>query len=75
MATKEPKTTRSAAGRPPTGRDDTSVRFERRLARMASAIAGYRGIPSAQLLADIVRGPLTVAYGQMLREIEQKGGP
>jgi predicted DNA-binding ribbon-helix-helix protein len=55
-------------------RDDMTVRLERRLAMMLKSIADYRGITAAELLSDLAREPLTRAYGQMLRELNPKGG-
>jgi hypothetical protein len=58
-------------GRPKTSdRDDGTVRLDRVLIARAKSVASYRGIPVAELLSDLLKGPLDRVYLQMLRELE-----
>jgi hypothetical protein len=54
-------------------RDDVTVKIDRALVGKAKLIATHRGIPVAELLSDLVKGPLDKTYGAMLRELEGKG--
>ncbi len=64
-----------AKGRPKTSeRDDGTVRLDRTLIGRVKMVANYQGVPVAEMLSELVRGPLDKAYGQMLRGLEEKGG-
>lgn len=54
-------------------RNESPVRLDRTLTSRAKAIAAYRGVPVAEILSELVRGPLDKAYAQMLREMEKEG--
>lgn len=61
-------------GRPKTSeRDDVAVKLDRAIASMAKVIAASKGIPLAQLLTEIVEGPVSRAYAARMRELEGKG--
>jgi hypothetical protein len=67
----EPRPMAKAKGRPKVSdRDDGTVRLDRTLIGRAKMVANYRGVPVAQVLSEIVKGPLDKAYAQMLREME-----
>ncbi len=58
------------SGRPKRSeRNDGVVRLDRGLISMAKVLAGYRGVSVAELLSDLVRGPLERGYAQMVREM------
>lgn len=56
------------------GGNESTVRIEKRLAKMARSIADHRGMPIHQLLNELLEGPLERAYLAMLRELEGKQG-
>jgi hypothetical protein len=60
-------------GRPKGVRDDVTVKIDRKLATMAKVIAGRRGVSSAELLSETLRGPLDRAYAQLVRELGPEG--
>jgi hypothetical protein len=61
-------------GRPKTSeRDDATARIDRLLLSRAKTIAGFRGLPVAELLGDLLREPLDREFAKMTRELE-KGG-
>lgn len=61
-------------GRPKSSeRDDITVKIDRTLAGRAKHVAHYRGITVAELLSELVKGPLDKAFNQVLRETEQGG--
>jgi hypothetical protein len=65
----------ASKGRPKrSDRDDVAVKMDRTIVGRAKYVANYRGISVAELLSDLVRGPLDKAYGQMMREIEKAEG-
>jgi hypothetical protein len=60
-------------GRPKTSeRVDGTVRLDRTLIGRAKLVANYQGVSVAELLSELVRGPLDKVYGQMLRGLESK---
>ena len=60
-------------GRPRTSeRDDTTVRIDRTVVGKAKLVAAHRGVSVAELLTEMVRQPLDVAFAQMVREINPK---
>ena len=62
-------------GRPKTSeRHDVTVKVDRRLVGKAKLIATHRGISVAELLTELLDGPVDRAYVAMLRELEGKGG-
>ena len=54
-------------------RNDQAVKIERQLARMANIIAQNRGIPAAELLSDLLRGPLDREWQKELKKLNQLG--
>jgi hypothetical protein len=75
MSMTEGGTMAKSKGRPQrSGRDDTTAKLDRALVGMAKLIATRRGIPVAELLSDLLRGPLEREYAKMLRELEEGGG-
>lgn len=63
-------------GRPKSSeRDDVTVRVDRRVKIRAEAVADFKGIPLAELLTEILRGPVDREFSRMVRELERdKGG-
>lgn len=58
-------------GRPRSSvRDDTSIKFDRRLARRAKMIAGARGISTAEYLSEMTRPMIDRDYVEMMRELD-----
>jgi hypothetical protein len=58
-------------GRPKSSnRDDVTVKIDRTVKGKAELIATHRGVPLAELLSDLLQGPVDRAYLQMLRELE-----
>jgi len=55
-------------------REDVTVKIDRKLVGKAKLIATHQGVSVAELLSDLLDVPLDRAYGQMLRDIEAKGG-
>jgi hypothetical protein len=53
-------------------RDDVTVKIDRALVGKAKLIATHQGVPVAELLSDLVKGPLDKTYAMMLRELEAK---
>jgi hypothetical protein len=73
-ATLEREAMAKAKGRPKRSeRDDVTVKLDRTLVGKAKLVATHQGVPVAELLSDLARGPLDKAYAQMLRELEGKG--
>jgi hypothetical protein len=56
-------------GRPKSERDDVTVKIDRSLVGMAKLIATRKGVSVAELLSDLLQGPLDQAYAEMLREL------
>jgi len=56
-------------------RDDITVRIDRTIVAKAKLVATWLGLEGgvAELLSDLVRGPVDRAYGKMLREIGPEG--
>ena len=56
-------------------RDDTTVRLDRAIVAKAKLVAIWLGLEGgvAELLSDLVRGPVDRAYGKMLRDIGPEG--
>jgi hypothetical protein len=62
-------------GRPKTSaRIDVTVRLDRTIADKARQVAYARGIPIAEYLSEMLRGPIDRAYAQFVREIEKPQG-
>jgi hypothetical protein len=61
-------------GRPESGRDDVSAKIDRAVVGKAKMIATHEGISAAELLTEILRGPIDKRYAQMLRTLERKEG-
>lgn len=60
-------------GRPKTSeRSDQTVKIERGLATKARILAGHLGVSMAELLSDLLRGPLEKRYAQLVKEIDRK---
>jgi hypothetical protein len=64
-----PRMAKKKTGRPKGGRDDVTVKIDRKLATMAKVIAGRRGISSAELLSEVLQTPLDRLYAQLVREL------
>jgi hypothetical protein len=60
-------------GRPPSGRNDVNVKFDRTLASRAKVIAQGRGITLAEYLSETARTGIDRDYARLMRELE--GGP
>ncbi len=56
-------------GRPRSERDDKTVKIDRRIAVRARTVAGFRGVPIAELLSELLEGPIMEAYGDMIRQM------
>jgi hypothetical protein len=61
---------KKSPGRPPSVRDDVTVKIARPTARMARAVADFRGAPFAEYLTILLDGPVRADYATMLRELE-----
>jgi hypothetical protein len=57
-------------GRPSIGRDDVTIRIDRKLAGMVRFVAGRKGLSSAQVLGEILKAPLTRLYSEIARDLE-----
>jgi hypothetical protein len=58
------------AGRPKTSdRDDVAVKVARATVNKARRVAEHKGITLAELLTELLQGPVDRAYLQMLREL------
>ena len=55
-------------------RDDVAVKIDRIIVGKARMIATHKGISVAELLSDLLDGPIDKAYASMLRELDKKGG-
>lgn len=53
-------------------RDDVTVKVDRAVVGMAKAVATSRGIPLAELLSELLEGPVGRAYATMLRDLEKR---
>jgi hypothetical protein len=60
-------------GRPPTGRDDVTIRVSRPLASKLRALASDKGVTVGEIADDLLTDPLAKAYAQMLRKLDGKG--
>jgi hypothetical protein len=67
---KSPMPEKKAPGRPASVRDDVTVKIARPTARMARAVADFRGAPFAEYLTILLDGPVRADYATMLRELE-----
>lgn len=56
-------------GRPKGERDDVTVKIDRRIAVRARTVAGFRGVPIAELLSELLDGPIMQAYADMIRQM------
>lgn len=54
-------------------RQDITVKMDRTVIGKAKLVATHQGIPVAELLTEMVRGPVDKAYMVMLRDLEGKG--
>ena len=63
------------AGRPKTGRNDTTVKIDAELVQVVRVAAAHRGVPLNQLLTDLLRGPAMAIRAEMLRELNQASQP
>ena len=61
-------------GRPSKGRDDTSIKIDRIVARKAKDLATHRGVSVAELVTELVRAPIEKAWMAMIRERDEQGG-
>jgi hypothetical protein len=53
-------------------RDDTAVKVENAIYRQARQVAAHRGIPIAQYLSELLRGPVAEDYRRMVTEMAQE---
>jgi hypothetical protein len=53
-------------------RDDTTVKLSRALVLKAKIVATQRGISVAELLSELLQGPLDRAYDQALKDLGGK---
>ena len=58
-----------AKGRPPSDRDDVTVKVDRRIAVRARTVAGFLGVSMAELLSGMLDGPVMQAYAEMVRQM------
>lgn len=56
-------------------RDDVAVKIDRTIVGKARLIATHKGTSTAEVLSEMLRGPVDQAYARMLRELEKGGGP
>jgi hypothetical protein len=62
-------------GRPKrSDRDDATTKMDRILLGKAHLIAKQRGVTVAELLSEMLRGPIEKAYAQLVRSLDQEGG-
>lgn len=54
-------------------RDDQAVKIDRRLAKFANLIAKNRRISAAELLSDLLEGPLMREWQKELKKLTQEG--
>ncbi len=73
MARPERATVTKTRGRPPSDRDDVSVKIDRSIVGKAKLIAAHRGTTTAALMSVILQGPIDKAYAQMIRELDSSG--
>ncbi len=60
-------------GRPRSDRDDMTVKIDREVAEKARLVALRRKVPMAELLTDMLRGPVDRAYRQEVSKLTQEG--
>jgi hypothetical protein len=53
------------------GRDDVAVKVDRVIVNKARMVAAHRGISVAEILSEILRGPVDKAYVQMIRALDE----
>lgn len=58
-------------GRPPTNRDDVSVKIPRAIALKGKAVAKDRGMTLAEFLEELLTLPVDKHYAAMLRRIDK----
>jgi hypothetical protein len=73
MMTAEQTTMARRKGRPRTNRDDVTTKIDRLLIGKAHLLARQKGITVAELLSEMVRGPIEKAYAALVRSLDQKG--
>ena len=61
------ESTKPKAGRPRTYRDDGVVKLQRDLIRKARVVSLMRSVPMAQVLSELLAGPLDRAYADVTR--------
>jgi hypothetical protein len=74
MTTAEiPNVAKAKKGRPKgSGRDYIAVKVDRAMVGMAKMIATREGVSVAELLSELLEGPIERRYVQMIRQIEEK---
>jgi len=60
-------------GRPPTNRDDVTVKLDRTIVERAKLVALRRRVSLVELLTDLLRGPVDKAYDQEVRRLASEG--
>ncbi len=65
----------STATMPREKRNDLSVKIEASIQRKAKMIAGYRGIPIAEYLSDLLKAPVERDYQKLVKEMSSGGRP
>ena len=71
MAEMKPMAKRGRGRPKQSERDDVSVKIDRTLVGKARLVATHRGVTMAELLSDIIKGPLDRYYVQMIRELDK----
>jgi hypothetical protein len=56
-----------SAGRPPSGRDDVTVKVPRAIARQVKVLSAMRGEPFGQVLAGYLAGPVARDYERVVK--------
>jgi hypothetical protein len=70
----EPEKVARPKGRPKTSeRDDATTKIDRKLYDKAFMVAKSKGIPVAELLTEICRGPVEKMYAQLVRSLDDRG--
>ena len=54
---------------PRSKRNDLSVKIEASIQQKAKMIAGFRGIPIAEYLSDLLKGPVDRDYQKLVKEM------
>jgi hypothetical protein len=72
-ATAEARVMARSKGRPKSGRDDVTTKIDRRLVGLAHLIAKDEGVSVAELLSEMLRGPIEKKYDKLVLKAEKRG--